>query len=139
MRGIAGWMKNKIADEIRWSIIGGRLNYASNYTQDATIDGVEWHYHSETEPHVHPHAGQSEWMVEFAYFRPAFRFVFRHGGKLHSVLPEIGKRYAFDCRKRHAVIRKEDVANFHRLKYWQERFPDGREVFGPLACVFRFV
>lgn len=136
---MAGGMENRIADEIRWGINLSQLNYASNYTQDATVDGVEWHYHSETEPHVHRDASEQEWAVEFAYFNPAFRFVFRHGGKLHSVLPKIGRRYAFDCRKRHAVVRVEDVGRFNELKYWKERFPDGREIFGPLACVFRFV
>lgn len=132
-------MENRIADEIRWGINLSQLNYASNYTQDATVDGVVWHYHSETEPHVHDDAWDAEWELEFAYFNSKFRFVFRHSGKLHSVLPEIGKRYVFDCRKRHAVILAEDVDKFNRRKYWQERFPDGREVFGPLACVFRFV
>lgn len=129
---------NKIENQIRKAIECGDLRQPCNYTLDARIDGSLWHYHAETEPHSHLDAVETEWAVEFAYFSRAYRFVFWQGGKLHSICPRAGRSYTFQCRRRHAVIRKEDVTKFESRRYWKKRF-EPYERAGPLACVFRFL
>jgi hypothetical protein len=129
---------NGIAKAIRRAIADGDLEPPCNYTQDAVVAGVRWHYHAETEPHRHLDADDAEWEVEFAYFSRAYRFVFWHGGKLRIVTPRAGGTYKFRCRLRHAVILKEDVDKLESRRYWKKRF-ESYERDGPLACVFRFI
>lgn len=110
-----------------------------NYTQDFILKGGRYHYHGETDPHVHDpsdHGGKcNEWKVKFYYFSRIYRF-FYEDTERKIVLPKIGVDYSFDPTKLHGVIRKEHIDKIDSPDFWQDRFRGVRK--SKLACVFQF-
>lgn len=107
-------------------------NYMSQIFKYKSKDYV---YMAEVDPHVDDWSGSEKvWSVVFHAIKEDYVFIYRHGGVLHKIEPELGKIYTFDFTKYHALLHKDNVQYFHKRKFW-ETF----EAEPELVCIFEFI
>jgi len=110
----------------------------SNFTQHATIDGVEYTYMSEVETHKDDPFGygntDTEWTIKFVAAKEDFFFIYKLDGKEYCVEPELGVEYTFNFGEYHAFLHKNNIKYFNDHEHWY-----GFEPKQELACIFLFI
>lgn len=106
---------------------------AAAHTEFFKIDGVEYAYMTEVEPHFdHSCGDETEWTITFIAARKNYFFIYSLNGERFCVEPELGKPYDFNFKERHAFLMEKNIKHFDNKRIWDEELePDSK-----LACIF---
>lgn len=106
---------------------------ASAYTQRFTVDGIEYCYMTEVDPHRdEPDDKETVWTITFVAVKPNYFFIFHLDGERFCIEPELGKQYSFNFTELHALLKKKNVKHFDNEDAWGYTLePDDK-----LACIF---
>lgn len=106
---------------------------ASAYTEKLTVNGVEYCYMSEVDPHRdEPVNDENVWTITFVAIKPDYFFIYHFNGQRFCVEPELDKQYSFNFTELHALLKKKNVKHFEDEDAWGSTLePDEK-----LACIF---
>jgi hypothetical protein len=106
---------------------------ASAYTEKFTIDGVEYCYMTEVDPHRdEPVKEENFWTIRFVAVKPNYFFIYNFDGQQFCIEPELDKKYSFNFTELHALLKKKNVKHFDNEDAWGDTLhPDDK-----LACIF---
>lgn len=111
-----------------------KIRSASSYTERLTVNGVEYAYMSEVDPHRdEPMGDESIWTITFVAVKPNYFFIYHFNGERFCVEPELGKPYQFNFTELHALLKKKNVKHFDNEEIWDSGKLDPDQT---LACVF---
>lgn len=107
---------------------------AGSYTERLRVDGIEYAYMSEVDPHYdEPMGDERVWTITFVAVKPDYFFIYHFNGERFCVEPELGHPYSFNFTETHALLKKKNVKHFDKQELWDtgHYVPDSK-----LACIF---
>jgi hypothetical protein len=105
---------------------------AEPYTAIVKVDGVDYCYMSEVDPHRdEPTHEETFWTIKFVATKPDYFFIYHFEGQRFCVEPELNTPYSFNFTQLHAFLHKDNVATFEDEEFWESTYPDT-----DLACIF---
>lgn len=111
-----------------------KIRSASSYTERLTVNGVEYAYMSEVDPHRdEPMGDESIWTITFVAVKPNYFFIYHFNAERFCVEPELGKPYQFNFTELHALLKKKNVKHFDNEEIWDSGKLDPDQT---LACIF---
>lgn len=111
-----------------------KVRKASSYTERLVVNGVEYAYMSEVDPHRdEPMGDERVWTITFTAVKPGYFFIYHFKGERFCVEPELDTPYQFNFTELHALLKKKNVKHFDNESIWNslEIEPDQN-----LACIF---
>jgi hypothetical protein len=106
---------------------------ASAYTERLTVNGVEYAYMSEVDPHCdEPMGDERVWTITFVAVKPGYFFIYHLDGERFCVEPELDKPYQFNFTELHALLKKKNVKHFDNESIWDNEIEPDKK----LACIF---
>lgn len=110
-----------------------KVRKASAFTERFVVDGIEYAYMSEVDPHCdEPVDEENVWHINFVAVKPGYFFMYHFEGQQFCVEPEVGKTYSFNFTELHALLKKKNVKHFENQEIWDLTLsPDTK-----LACIF---
>lgn len=123
--------KQKIVDAI---IDRCKVRPASSFTERHRVDGVEYAYMAEVDPHRdEPIDDEKIWEITFVFVKPNYFFIYHLNGERFCVEPELDKPYHFNFTELHALLKKKNVKHFEKEELWHNgHFEPSTD----LACIF---
>ena len=111
-----------------------KIRAASSYTERHRVDGVEYAYMTEVDPHRdEPMGDEKVWEITFVAVKPNYFFIYHLNGERFCVEPELDKPYQFNFTELHALLKKKNVKHFDKEDLWNNgHFEPATD----LACVF---
>ena len=105
---------------------------AGSYTERFRVDGVEYAYMSEVDPHYdEPMGDERVWTITFVAVKPDYFFIYHFEGQRFCIEPELNTPYSFNFTQLHAFLHKDNVATFEDEEFWESTYTDT-----DLACIF---